>query len=232
MKKTIETAVKKGKKAIALGGIASMGLPFIGCAGLATALYEDTPFGEIDMARQRARAPQVNVYGNQGNSQQQENNQQKDNKNTVYLTPRVYRGIADRINKAKEEELSIALWIDVNQNGGVDGDDLFSEQIMFKGNDKIHIIRKTPAGRKTLLRIVDTNNKEISFPEWVEEPDNLSGGDDNAVYKLGLIEIDKHLKPVYSNPSGIKRYEIKLIELTSNEELPYFTKEIYVDYDK
>jgi len=34
-----------------------------GCSGLATAIYEDTPFGEIDMARQRAKAPKIYIDG-------------------------------------------------------------------------------------------------------------------------------------------------------------------------
>ncbi|MFA4952958.1 MAG: hypothetical protein WC584_01940 [Candidatus Pacearchaeota archaeon] len=59
--------MKKTISKILLGGLlGASALTFNGCQGLATAIYQDTPFGEIDMARQRARAPQVNVYENQG----------------------------------------------------------------------------------------------------------------------------------------------------------------------
>jgi len=37
-----------------------------GCSGLATAIYEDSPFGEIDMARQKAKAPKIYVNGEGG----------------------------------------------------------------------------------------------------------------------------------------------------------------------
>ena len=68
MEQTMENQQEMAKKlrdtirnAVIISSLAAL----TGCAGLATALYQDSPFGEIDMARQRARASQINI-NNQG----------------------------------------------------------------------------------------------------------------------------------------------------------------------
>lgn len=105
--------MKKTISKILLGGLlGASALTFNGCQGLATAIYQDTPFGEIDMARQRARAPQVNVYGeddNNNNNNFEEYNRKKAQFYTIIdldtlksFTWKGYDGGMDYIKEVKE----------------------------------------------------------------------------------------------------------------------------------
>jgi len=184
-------------KLIATGALLT-GLGFgSGCAGLATAIYEDSPFGEIDMARQRARAPKIVI--NEGRKER-----------TTAINKQEF------ISSIKSYK-----WDDKNMNDKLD---VYNEEIskesmsdIFKESESIAFLFAYKPfdylnGKDLIFKVFDSNNNLVT--KFKKENIEFSGNPEKipiGVFTIQNLKKGKYISEFYSENKllGIHTFRIE-----------------------